>query len=227
MSNHGWLYDNMITPQSITQQLLQLLSPLLSFFNCPWLFGSGKFSLGTRCITVVLPIGSCKAPNVTLPWRNLPWYINLRMFAGGSGSSSQSVGQLQYTSSVISAADSLGVNRNSLDFPLTKISRKLILSPGIPLDPIVVRDIQSSMYDPDCQGQLIGWGWEQLCHDRPHFESKSWWCDNTLFVEMKSSLNLNNSTHLKVPQGLLFSKKRKKSSIKINDNIPRKLLWRR
>lgn len=40
--------------------------------NKPCELGSGKFSLGTRCITVVLPKGSPNAPNVTLLCRNLP-----------------------------------------------------------------------------------------------------------------------------------------------------------
>ena len=46
-----------------------------------WLDGSGRLSLGTRCITVVLPPGSPSADNVTFPWRNLPWYISLRISA--------------------------------------------------------------------------------------------------------------------------------------------------
>lgn len=30
-------------------------------FTLPWLLGSGKFSLATRCMTVVLPNGNCNA----------------------------------------------------------------------------------------------------------------------------------------------------------------------
>lgn len=29
--------------------------------HLPWLFGSGKFSRATKCMTVVFPGGSCKA----------------------------------------------------------------------------------------------------------------------------------------------------------------------
>lgn len=111
----------------ITQQLL---SPVFSRFLWPWEFGSGKVSLATKCITVVLPRGSFSAPNVTLPCRNRPWYISRRMFGLLTCSSSQSIGQLSYTCLAISAAESLGENRNSFVFPLTKIRRKLIMSGG-------------------------------------------------------------------------------------------------
>ena len=30
-------------------------------FTLPWLFGSGKFSRDTKCITVVFPVGNCNA----------------------------------------------------------------------------------------------------------------------------------------------------------------------
>ena len=36
-------------------------------------FGSGKLSLGTRCMTVVFPTGSPSAARVTLPCKNRPW----------------------------------------------------------------------------------------------------------------------------------------------------------
>ena len=35
------------------------------FIISPWLFGSGRFSRATRCITVVLPNGNCKAETAT------------------------------------------------------------------------------------------------------------------------------------------------------------------
>lgn len=51
----------------------QLLSPVFSLFLWPWEFGSGKVSLATKCITVVFPKGSLRAPSVTLPCRKRPW----------------------------------------------------------------------------------------------------------------------------------------------------------
>ena len=39
----------------------------------PCEFGSGRLSLGTRCMTVVFPVGKPSAARVTLPWRNRPW----------------------------------------------------------------------------------------------------------------------------------------------------------
>lgn len=54
----------------ITQQLL---SPVFSRFLWPCELGSGRVSLATKCITVVLPKGSFNAPRVTFPCRNLPW----------------------------------------------------------------------------------------------------------------------------------------------------------
>ena len=48
----------------------------------PWELGSGRFSLGTRCMTQVLPAGSPSAPRVTLPCRNRPWG-GMGLFGGG------------------------------------------------------------------------------------------------------------------------------------------------
>lgn len=121
--------------QEVEQQLL--LPPLL-FCLWSWEFGSGKFSLGTRCITVVLPNGKPRAPNVTLLWRNLPWYIKRKISAFATASWRQSSGQLSKTCCAISPADSLGLKRNSFVFPLTNISRKLILSAGICLLDIIL-----------------------------------------------------------------------------------------
>lgn len=39
--------------------------PLSKIYTIPWLFDSGKFSRGTKCMTVVFPCGSCKAENET------------------------------------------------------------------------------------------------------------------------------------------------------------------
>jgi len=100
-----------------------------------WLDGSGRLSLGTRCITVVLPPGSPSADNVTFPWRNLPWYISLRISALDTASSSHSEGQLSKTNCAISPALSLGLNKYSFVFPLTRINRKFILSEGTFLEP--------------------------------------------------------------------------------------------
>ena len=38
----------------------------------PCEFGSGKFSLGTRCMTVVFPVAKPNADSVTLQWRKRP-----------------------------------------------------------------------------------------------------------------------------------------------------------
>lgn len=56
----------------------------------PCELGSGKFSLGTRCMTVVLPNGNPNAPNVTLLCKNRPWYINLNISAFDTASWLQS-----------------------------------------------------------------------------------------------------------------------------------------
>lgn len=56
----------------------------------PCEFGSGRFSRGTRCITVVFPKGSPSAPSVTLLCRKRPWYINRRISALATASSPQS-----------------------------------------------------------------------------------------------------------------------------------------
>lgn len=54
------------------------------YWKILWLpceLGSGKFSRGTKCITVVFPHGNPNAPNVTLLCKNLPWYISLSISA--------------------------------------------------------------------------------------------------------------------------------------------------
>lgn len=59
-----------------SMQQLVLQQPLLRsllFWRWSCELGSGRFSRGTRCITVVLPRGSCSAPRVTLPCRKRPW----------------------------------------------------------------------------------------------------------------------------------------------------------
>lgn len=59
-----------------SMQQLVLQQPLLRsllFWRWSCELGSGRFSRGTRCITVVLPSGSCSAPRVTLPCRKRPW----------------------------------------------------------------------------------------------------------------------------------------------------------
>lgn len=121
--------------------MLQVIAPqhrdLPDFFllRSSWLDGSGRLSLGTRCITVVLPPGRPRADNVTFPWRNLPWYINLRISALDTASSSHSDGQLSKTNCAMSPALSLGLNKYSFVFPLTRINRKFILSEGTFLEP--------------------------------------------------------------------------------------------
>ena len=55
--------------------------PVFFLLRSSWLEGSGRLSLGTRCITVVFPAGSPSADSVTFPWRNRPWYINRRISA--------------------------------------------------------------------------------------------------------------------------------------------------
>lgn len=63
------------------------------------------------------------------------------MFGLLTCSSSQSIGQLSYTCFAMSEAESLGENRNSFVFPLTKMRRKFIISAGTLLDilPIYTR----------------------------------------------------------------------------------------
>lgn len=60
--------------------------------------------------------------------------MSLRILGLLTNSSSQSIGQFSYTCLAMSAAESLGENRNSFVFPLTKMSRKLIMSAGVQLD---------------------------------------------------------------------------------------------
>ena len=55
--------------------------PVFFLLRSSWLEGSGRLSLGTRCITVVFPAGRPRAERVTFPCRNRPWYINLRISA--------------------------------------------------------------------------------------------------------------------------------------------------
>lgn len=92
--------------------------------------GSGRLSLGTRCITAVFPVGNPRADRVTLPCRNRPWYIKRRISALETASSRHSSGQLSKTYCAISPALSLGEKRYSLVFPLTRISLRFILSAG-------------------------------------------------------------------------------------------------
>lgn len=56
------------------------------------------------------------------------------MFGLLTCSSSQSIGQLSYTCFAMSEAESLGENRNSFVFPLTKMRRRFIISAGTLLD---------------------------------------------------------------------------------------------
>jgi len=109
--------------------------PVFFLLRSSWLEGSGRLSLGTRCITVVFPAGRPRADSVTFPCRNRPWYINLRISALDTASSSHSGGQLSNTNWAMSPALSLGLNKYSLVFPLTRINRKFILSCGTFLEP--------------------------------------------------------------------------------------------
>jgi len=109
--------------------------PAFFLLRSSWLLGSGSDSRGTRCITAVFPLGSPRAESVTLPWRNLPWYINRRISALETASSSHSGGQLSKTNCAMSPALSLGLNKYSLVLPDTRISRKFILSAGTFLEP--------------------------------------------------------------------------------------------
>lgn len=59
-------------------------------FSIPCEFGSGKLSLGTRCMTVVFPTGSPSAARVTLPCKNRPWQIRRRISELVTASSDQS-----------------------------------------------------------------------------------------------------------------------------------------
>lgn len=69
------------------------------------------------------------------------------MFGLLTCSSSQSIGQLSYTCFAMSEAESLGENRNSFVFPLTKMRRKFIISAGTLLD-ILPFDIYTQMFTP-------------------------------------------------------------------------------
>jgi len=100
-----------------------------------WELGSGRLSRGTRCITAVLPQGRPRAERVTLPWRKRPWYISLRISALETASSRHSSGQLSKTFCAMSPALSLGEKRYSLVLPLTRMSRRLILSAGTLAEP--------------------------------------------------------------------------------------------
>jgi len=51
----------------------QLLPPPLLFCRWSCELGSGRFSRGTRCMTVVLPNGKPRAPSVTLLCKKRPW----------------------------------------------------------------------------------------------------------------------------------------------------------
>lgn len=75
---------------------------------------------------------------MTLPCKNLPWYISLKISAFDTASSAHSSGQLSNTCCAISAAESLVLKRYSFVLPLTSINLRLILSVGIFLDPILL-----------------------------------------------------------------------------------------
>lgn len=109
----------------------QLLPPPLLFCLWSWELGSGKFSRGTRCITDVFPKGSPSAPSVTLLCKKRPWYISRKISALATASSAQSSGQFSNTCCAMSPAESLGLNRNSFVFPLTRMRRRFSLSEGI------------------------------------------------------------------------------------------------
>lgn len=76
------------------------------------------------------------------------------MFVAGRVSSTQSSGQLSYTCCVISAAEAFGENRNSFVFPDTSINRKLILSAGICLEPIICVAVVCRIGLYRCIGQV-------------------------------------------------------------------------
>lgn len=57
--------------QTIQQQ--QLCWFIFSRFLWPCVAGSGKFSLETRCITLLFPVSRLRADNETFPCRNRPW----------------------------------------------------------------------------------------------------------------------------------------------------------
>lgn len=97
--------------------------------------GSGRLSRGTRCMTAVFPVGRPRADRVTFPCKNRPWYINRRISALETASSLHSSGQLSKTYCAMSPALSLGANRYSRVFPLTRISRRFILSVGTLAEP--------------------------------------------------------------------------------------------
>jgi len=97
--------------------------------------GSGRLSRGTRCMTAVLPHGRPSAESVTLPCRKRPWYMRRRISALETASSFHSSGQLSKTYWAMSPALSLGEKRYSLVFPLTRISRRFILSAGTRAEP--------------------------------------------------------------------------------------------
>lgn len=102
----------------------QLLSVAFSLFLWPWELGSGRVSLATKCITVVRPGGSFRAPRVTLPWRKRPWKISLNILGLLTRSSSHPAGQLSNTCLAMSVAESFGEKVKSCIFPLTRIRRR-------------------------------------------------------------------------------------------------------
>lgn len=106
----------------------QLLSVVFSLFLWPWELGSGSVSLATKCMTVVRPGGSFKAPRVTLPCRKRPWKMRRRILGLLTCSSSHPKGQLSKTCLAMSVAESLGEKVKSCVFPLTRIRRRFTMS---------------------------------------------------------------------------------------------------
>lgn len=106
----------------------QLLSVVFSLFLWPWELGSGRVSLATKCITVVRPGGSFRAPRVTLPWRKRPWKMSRNILGLLTRSSSHPAGQLSNTCLAMSVAESFGEKVKSCVFPLTRIRRRCTIS---------------------------------------------------------------------------------------------------
>lgn len=102
----------------------QLLSVVFSLFLWPWELGSGRVSLATRCMTVVRPGGSFRAPRVTFPWRKRPWKIRRSILGLLTCSSSHPAGQLSNTCLAMSVAESFGEKVKSCVLPLTRIRRR-------------------------------------------------------------------------------------------------------
>ena len=63
VGNQGTLESEIFTANTYKEDKTQCI---------PCEFGSGKFSLGTRCMTVVFPVAKPNADSVTLQWRKRP-----------------------------------------------------------------------------------------------------------------------------------------------------------